>query len=55
MNCASKGNVVITQNVTISADTTAQNLISLCNANTRCIIQPGVTVSMNANLNVGVL
>jgi hypothetical protein len=53
--CANKGNAIITQNVTISADTTAQNIISQCNSNTRCIIKQGVTVSMNANLNVGVL
>jgi len=53
--CANKGNAVINRNVTISADTTAQNLISQCDINTRCIINPGVTVTMNANLNVGVL
>jgi len=53
--CANKGGAVITQDVTISADTTAQNIISQCNINTRCIIPPGVTVTMNANLNVGAL
>jgi hypothetical protein len=55
ITCANKGNADITQNFTVSADTTSKNIMSQCNANTRCIIQAGVTVTMNTNLNVGVL
>jgi len=53
--CKGKGSVSITQNVSITASTTAQDLVSQCNVNTRCIINAGVTVQMNTDLNMGAL
>jgi hypothetical protein len=53
--CAGKGISIITQNVTITASTTAAVLATKCNVNTRCIVPAGVTVQMNADINVGIL
>jgi len=53
--CVNSGGAINVQNYTITSSTTAQDLVSICNSNTRCIIPQGVTVTLNADLNVAAL